>query len=93
MKLKTGDRVLCKRDMTNRSKHLKYRFKRSQWYDVIDVSTYTNGITLIYVKSENGYPLRFSPKDFCKGRRFERYFNSERDIRRIKLEQILKLEV
>ncbi len=82
-----GGKVLCKRGMSNRSKHRKLFFKKGEWYDVFSVSEYSSN-TYISVINERGYQVRFSIDTINRFNRYYRYFYNDREIRRIKLERI-----
>jgi len=94
--LKIGDKLLCKRNMSNNSKHEKFFFLRGNFYEVKrvygkfvihdhkDYNAYSSIIEVINERGSVSYFKDSGPQNI----RLYRYFHTPRQIRKIKLDAI-----
>lgn len=87
--LKIGDKLLCKRDMSNNSKHERFFFLRGEFYEVFRIyENYKKSSVIVEVMNERGYVTHFKLSGKPQGLNLYRYFHTPRQIRKIKLERI-----
>jgi hypothetical protein len=85
--LKVGDKLLCKRDMSNNSKHKKLFFVRNQWYTINRCVEYGGAQIVDVVKNKRNTISFVVNGKYEFGRLFKlsRYFYTEKEIRKLKL--------
>ena len=105
MELKVGDKLFCKRNMTNKSKHLKILFKRNKWYTInhkydgwlsnsncSGEGNKNSTNNYIDVENEKGNSTIFKLcEDSSSYSKISRYFYTKTQIRRKKLENIERI--
>lgn len=85
--MKVGDKILCKRSVSNKSKHERMFFVRGKYYEVVRYNEFPN-ITYITLRNERGNLTDFTLNNIDKNKRLYRFFYTDKEIRRIKLERI-----
>ena len=98
-----GDKLLCKRNMSNNSKHKKFFFLRGETYDVKRVyDNYKKTFVIVEVINKRGYPTHFKLSDnpqpnpqifnIINYLRLERYFYTKKELRKIKLNKLKAIQ-
>ena len=91
MKLKEGDKLLCKRSISNNSKNKRFFFLRNNFYIIENVTIYANyNICNVAIRNERGHITIFRLK-YGRSKMLYRHFYTPQEIRKIKLEKLNKI--
>jgi len=91
--MKVDDKLLCKRDNSNNSKHVRYNFIRNKYYKITRIETCSD-MSYVSLKNEKGYEkvfnvaTQFGPK-IERRKNLNRFFYTPKEIRKLKLKRLM----